>query len=443
MSAPGDPRPGFHFTAPTGHVNDPLGITWHEGADGGRYELFFQYNPDAPEWAVACSWGQASSPDLVHWGPTSTALRPAPTDAWCWSGSVAVTGDGTPVIAYTRVEEGRIPVGSVVLAPGERTWRRWTADRDPVLAGPPDADVVQFRDPFLLRHEAEWLMVVGGGRADGTAAAWLYRSPDLRAWRPDGVLAERAGSATDPVWTGSAWECVQLVEVDRAWVLVVSVWDRDPRYVACAVGNFDGTRFTARTWQRLAATDLPYATTTFRDADGRPCLVSWIREPGRAGETGWAGMLSLPWRIRVAGDRVLLEPHEDVATLRTGIAARLEGPGATQPLPPFLDVEVHAPEGGRLELVGSDGPALVVDVADGAAGLTVPGREPVRMAVGEPTPTLRLLLDTGLAEVATSAGDSAALRLPTCGPLALVVPSDGGVAGVVAHAMPASPGAAG
>ena len=41
-----DPRrPGYHFTAPAGWINDPLGVTWHEDATGGRYELFFQFNP--------------------------------------------------------------------------------------------------------------------------------------------------------------------------------------------------------------------------------------------------------------------------------------------------------------------------------------------------------------------------------------------------------------
>ena len=443
MSRPRAARPGYHFTAPSGHVNDPLGVTWHAGpGGGGRYELFFQHNPDAPEWAVACRWGQTSAPDLVRWGAPSTALSPGPGEAGCWSGSVAVRDDGTPVIAYTRVTEGRIPVGSVVLATGEPTWRRWAADREPVVAGPPEedsaAEIVQFRDPFLLRVDGEWLMVVGGGRGDGTAAAWTYRSRDLRSWRPDGVLAERPAAATDPVWTGTAWECVQLIQVDGAWVLVVSVWDVDPRYVACAVGAFDGRAFTPRRWQRLAATDLPYATTVFRDAEGRPCQFSWIREPGSAGD-GWAGMLSVPWTLRVRDDRVLLAPHPDVDGLRTGPAARLDGAGATPSLPSSLDVELGCGQG-ALEVHGGDGVALSVTVADRQAQLRVPGQDPVRLAVGEGAPAVRLLLDAGLVEVATSAGEYAALRLPWAGSLRLVVPPGGTGVEVTAHAMPRGAG---
>jgi beta-fructofuranosidase len=434
-------RPGFHFTPPAGHVNDPLGVTWHDdGAGGGRYELFFQHNPDAPEWAVACRWGQTSGPDLVRWGPVSTALSPGRGEAGCWSGSVAVEDDGTPVIAYTRVREGALGLGSVVLARGERTWRRWTAEADPVLAGPPDPDVVQFRDPFLLRAGEGWRMVVGGGRADGTAGAWLYRSPDLRSWELDGVLAERSGRETDPLWTGTAWECVQLAEVDGAWVLMVSVWDRDPRYVACAVGDFDGRRFAARRWQRLSATDLPYATTVLRDAAGRPCLLSWIREPGPV-STGWAGMLSVPWTVRIRDDRLLLAPHPDVDGLRTGPVARIDGTGTSDPLPPFLDVEVDAAPGGRLELHGPDGVALAVEVGERTALLLAPGRDAVPVAVSSDSgPGLRLLLDAGLLEVATSAGETAASRLTGAGPVRLVVPPGAPGARITAYAMPGGPG---
>ena len=53
----------------------------------------------------------------------------------------------------------------------------------------------------------------------------------------------------------------------------MSVWDDGPRGVACAVGDYDGRRFTARSWQRLAA-DPFYATTAFADSRGRRCVLS-------------------------------------------------------------------------------------------------------------------------------------------------------------------------
>jgi beta-fructofuranosidase len=431
-------RPGFHFTAPVGHLNDPLGVTWHEDAGAGRYELFFQYNPDAPEWAVACRWGQVSGPDLVRWGPPVTALAPGPGEAGCWSGSVVVDHDGHPVIAYTRVASDALDVGSVVLAHGDRSWRGWTADDDPVLPGPPGADVVQFRDPLVVREESGWRMVIGGGRADGAAAAWLYRSPDLRSWRLEGVLAERSVREAEPVWTGSAWECVQLIDVDGAWVLVVSVWAGEPRFVVCGVGTFDGNGFTARAWQRLDATDVPYATTTFRDAVGRPCALSWLREPGPVG-TAWAGALSLPWLLAVRDDRVVLAPHPDVATLRAGRFATVDGPGEAGPFPPHLDVEVVLDPASRgcLELVGDGGRLLAVELETGAAStrLRVPGRDDVALRQpSDSAPRMRLFLDAGLVEVITDAGDVASLRLPAPGSVRVRVSAG---AAVTVHRMPA------
>jgi beta-fructofuranosidase len=147
-------------------------------------------------------------------------------------------------------------------------------------------------------------------------------------------------------------------------------------------------------------------------------------------------MLSVPWTMRVVDDRVLLAPHPDVATLRTGVAARLDGAGTTEPLPPFLDVEMDAAARGRLELHLDDGPVLAVEVRDGAAEFSVPGRDAVRMAVAPEGPAVRLLLDAGLVEAATSAGEYAALRLRGDGPVRLVVPPGSGEVRVTAHAMP-------
>lgn len=107
-------RPGYHFTVPAGHLNDPLGVTWHDG----RYELFHQLNPDGPTWVPACRWGQADSPDQVRWQRTRTALSPATAQEGCWSGAVAVGPDGSPAIVYTSVDVESPEVGRVALAHG-------------------------------------------------------------------------------------------------------------------------------------------------------------------------------------------------------------------------------------------------------------------------------------------------------------------------------------
>ena len=66
-------RPRYHFTAPSGWINDPNGVGFYQG----RYHLFYQYNPDAPKWD-RIQWGHASSADLVQWRDEPVALVPTP-----------------------------------------------------------------------------------------------------------------------------------------------------------------------------------------------------------------------------------------------------------------------------------------------------------------------------------------------------------------------------
>jgi beta-fructofuranosidase len=422
-------RPRCHVTAPSGWINDPLGVTWHRTPEGAAYELFVQHVPGATEWTPACTWGQLTSPDLVRWQWVGTALSPGDGEAGCWSGSVAVGDDGVPVIFYTSVRAGSLALGAINRAVGEPSWREWTADPEPVIPGPPPG-LTHFRDPHVRRDGSGWRMVVGGGRDDGRAGgrpiAVQYSSPDLRRWTLDGVLAEADGP-------GSVWECAQLVRVDGAWVLLVSVWDDgSPQHVAYAVGELDGDRFTPGPWRRFTATDAVYATTTFPDAAGRTCAISWVREPGAPG-TEWAGVLSLPVVLGRDGDRLLLAPHPDVDGLRTAMLADTSATDAggadgdvLGPFEPFLDIEVDlAAEPARLAV----GDLLTLDA--GAAGpvLKRPGRPDQRLPASG---RVRLLLDAELAEV-FAGGDVAVVRVdPAAGPVAVSVQ---GVRRITVHAL--------
>ena len=43
-------RPRLHFTAESGWINDPHGLTFHDGL----YHLFHQYVPGSLVWAPNC-----------------------------------------------------------------------------------------------------------------------------------------------------------------------------------------------------------------------------------------------------------------------------------------------------------------------------------------------------------------------------------------------------
>ncbi len=61
----------LHLKAPGNWINDPNGFIYYQG----RYHLFYQYFPYAPEWGTM-HWGHTVSEDLVHWEHLGIALFP-------------------------------------------------------------------------------------------------------------------------------------------------------------------------------------------------------------------------------------------------------------------------------------------------------------------------------------------------------------------------------
>lgn len=304
-------RPAIHATAESGWLNDPHGVLWHED----RYHLFVQHVPDATTWQPGIHWGHATSLDLNTWTWQGVALSPADDETGCWTGSVVRGPDG-PRIYYTSVAEPDLAFGRLRLArPMDDDLHTWRPEPTVQPLAPSGVDLVAVRDPFVWRSpDGGWRMIAGAGLRGVGGAALHYLSSDGLAWTYDGVFAER--SVDEPgEWTGQVWECPALVRVDGHDVLLTSVWHDDVlHHVVAAVGEDDGHRFHARSWQRLTQGDVAYATTSFTDREGRPCVMHWLRE--RAGHdpasSGWAGAISIPQVLSVQDGVVRLSPHPDL-----------------------------------------------------------------------------------------------------------------------------------
>jgi beta-fructofuranosidase len=310
-------RPRLHFTPRTGWINDPHGLTYHDG----RYHLFFQHVPEGTAWAPGCHWGHATSRDLLRWAEQPVALSPGDGDDGCWSGSLVAQPGREAVIFYTSVQLPDLALGRVRRArPRDAGWRDWVKE-DVVVQAPEDSALTAFRDPFVFRDLDRWSMLVGAGRADGSASVLGYTSADLVTWRYAGDVAGRPGSGTQPIRTGTMWECPQLVPVANKHVLVVSVLDQDVlHYVACAVGSYRDGRFDAEQWSRLTYGPAPYAASAYHDLHGRPGLLAWLR--GVAGPSdGWAGALSVPTLLELSDHgRPSLSPHPNAGTRRRDLS---------------------------------------------------------------------------------------------------------------------------
>ncbi|MGY1603925.1 glycoside hydrolase family 32 protein [Geodermatophilus sp. SYSU D00815] len=379
-------RPALHFTAGSGWINDPLGLTHRDGV----YHLWFQHVPGAAEWGPACSWGHAISPDLLTWSEGATALAPGDGDGGCWSGSVVTGPDGAVRVFYTSVAEPDLGVGRVRTArPADGALTAWRKDPGSVVEPPPGVRARQFRDPYVFAEDGRWWMLVGAGLDDGTATALTWVSDDLRSWTWVGPLAARHRDETDPVWTGAMWECPQLVRVGDRHLLVVSVWaDGELHSVACAVGRFTDGRFTAASWHRIGWGAAHYAASAFRDRGGRPGLVFWLR--GIADPAGgWTGATSLPYLLGLDGDRPVLTPHDALAARRT----------APQPATALDAAWRPAAGGDELRLVGADGAPVARLRWDGGRVLVDDGA-----ALPHPRGDLRLVLDGPVLEVCGPGG---------------------------------------
>lgn len=286
-----------------------------------------------------------------------------------------------------------------------------------VLAGPPpELGVQTFRDPYVFAIENGWAMVVGAGLSDGSGAVLHYHSPDLQEWTFDGVLCARLSQPSDEVWTGTMWECPQLFPLGDSWVLLVSVWDDDVlHYVAAACGDYDGARFVPRTWQRLTYGDSAYATTTFLDADGRRCVLSWLREefPSELAGDERAGAHSLPAVLTLQDDGLLhLQPHPNLAALSAETlppqdiqeATMVAGSAPCE----LLIVANHACQLTIDDVVGP--PArLELDPEQRRISLTRPGHARAEMPMAEGA--ARIVIDADIVEV-FNGSSYGAFRLP-------------------------------
>ena len=395
-------RPAFHFTADEGWINDPLGVTWKDG----QYHLFYQYVPGRTTWASNCHWGHATSPDMIAWTEQGVAVAPGDGDDGVWSGSIVTGAGGAATMFYTSVTEPDLGIGTVRTAtPDDASWNSWT--KGPKLMTAPDLGVVAYRDPFVFRDGGQWRMFVGAGLEGGTAAAVSYSSPDLSQWTLDGIAAQRSGTETEPVWTGTMWECPQLFEIGGSHVLVTSIWEDDVlHYVAYGVGSYSDGRFSARSWGQLSYGKSYYAPSFFRDKDGAPSLIFWVR--GVISPEGqWASALSIPHTLTLDGDTLVAAPHADLAGYSGPGHLELAGPDAFEAmLDGGADLECSVTAGTVISLATPQGSLATLRHDGDGIEVTVPGNADFTDAFfpADEGSGLRVIIDAGVLELSGRQG---------------------------------------
>ena len=311
-------RSQFHFTPPSGWMNDPNGMVYYDG----EYHLFYQYYPDSTVWGPM-HWGHAVSEDLLHWEHLPVALYPDSL-GYIFSGSAVVDWKNTSglgsrdkpamiaIFTYhdaVSEKKGRVDYQTQGIAYSldrGRTWKKY--QHNPVL---PNPGIQDFRDPKVSWHEAgkQWVMALAV-----KDHIEFYRSPNLTKWSKLSEFGKTMGAH------GGVWECPDLFPLpdgkgNMKWVLFVSINPGGPQGGSATqyfIGDFDGQKFTSQDtvtrWIDHGADN--YAGVTWSDvptSDGRRLFLGWMSnwQYGQIVPTDtWRSAMTLPREVSLMqGDK--------------------------------------------------------------------------------------------------------------------------------------------
>ncbi len=226
--------------------------------DGERYHAFYLQadrslgDPHLRHWNV--SIGHAASANLVDWEVLPDALQPGPAGAWddaaTWTGSV-IRRDGTWWMFYTGSstrDDALVQRIGAATSTDLETWERHPAnplvEADPRWYEKLDLDAWHdeaWRDPWVLRHDGAWHMLITARRRDGDAddrgVIGYAHSADLTAWDVGPPVSTLGGFGQ--------LEVPQAATVDGAPLLVFSV---DPAHVSDARQAADSAALEAGTY---------------------------------------------------------------------------------------------------------------------------------------------------------------------------------------------------
>jgi fructan beta-fructosidase len=318
IAIPPEPlRPQFHFTAPSGWLNDPNGLVYERG----RYHLFYQHNPFGTLWGNM-TWGHATSRDLLQWEHLPHAIEPDALGT-IFSGSAVIDrgnvsgfgSKGKPAMLCFYTAAG----GTNDLSKGKPFSQCLAYSTDGVhftkYSGNPIIPHIEAenRDPKVVWHERsrQWVMAL-------YLVANRYRffgSKNLKEWIP---LSEYKMPGTD--------ECPDLFELaykgGKRWVF----WGANGNY---QVGDFDGSKFVPETpVLRAQFGNTGYASQTYSNAPRGRCIqIAWMNGADFP-NCAWNQQMALPNTLSLHetkdGPRLAYSPVEEIKKIR-GVALRGSG----------------------------------------------------------------------------------------------------------------------
>ena len=212
----------LHLRAPGNWINDPNGFIYYKG----KYHLFYQYFPYAPEWGTM-HWGHAVSEDLLHWNHLGVALYPTKDydRNGIFSGS-ALEKDGKMYLYYSAVKYLETEDEDIHHAKGDafETSQAMLVSEDgfafdnmgakkqiiPVVRDESIADATHTRDPKVWKYGDMYYMILGSTISGKKGRVLFYKSAD-------GVNWEYVSQYSHENF-GTILECPDLFEIQGQYV---------------------------------------------------------------------------------------------------------------------------------------------------------------------------------------------------------------------------------
>lgn len=313
-------RPTWHISPPQGLLNDPNGFIYHQG----KYHLFYQWNP------YDCVhkdkyWAHLTSCNLVDWDWQPVALTPSD---WFDSHGVfsghALSQNDELMLFYTgnvRIDENRERHTTQCLATS--TDGIHFTKHGPVVPELPLGVTPHCRDPKIIRHNDQWLMLLGVQRDDEIGRLAIYRSDDLKAWQFIALCGDELGDF------GYMWECPDFFTLNEQDFIVIgpqgikspSPHHTVPHHNGIVKAKLDeGGKATLSDFQYLDHGFDFYAPQSLLTPDGRRIMNAWMGLPDESDhpsiDNGWIHQLTTFRELSFVNGKLLQTPLKELEQLR-------------------------------------------------------------------------------------------------------------------------------
>ena len=311
----------FHLEMPFGLINDPNGMTCHNGA----YHIFYQWNP------FGCahknkSWAHTKTRDFCTYQIPQLALWP--TDEHdkdgCYSGC-GTEEDGHLRVLYTCNAKDEQGNRSSVQRFGTYTKAAGAVKKEEIIIdGPPAGFTAHFRDPYLFERHGVRHLIIGAQTQDERGCVLVYREAPIR-WECLGELRTQLKDF------GYMWECPNLLSFGDSDVLVfcpqgveARAYDRQNVYQAGYIAghaSMDAMEMLMHGRFKELDHGFDFYAPQVLTHEGRHVLIGWMGMPDReedypTREEGWMHSLTLPRVLTLRQGHIFSEPVRELKALR-------------------------------------------------------------------------------------------------------------------------------